>query len=152
MRRVAMVAAALAGVAVFTTGAFSEEDPIKARKALMKDIVGPSAKLGGQMIKGDVPFDAAKASEAMTAIQGVPDKYVLLFPEGTGMEADPETEASPRIWEDFDGFTTLAMKLKDEAGKAVAAAQQGEGAFRAAFTDLTKNCKNCHESFRVKRE
>jgi cytochrome c556 len=44
--------------------------------------VAPAAKLGGQMIKGVVPFDGAKAAKAMNDISGVPDKYVTLFPEG----------------------------------------------------------------------
>ena len=50
----------------------------------MKKTVAPAAKLGGQMIKGVKPFDAAEAAKAMNEISGVPDKYVTLFPEGDG--------------------------------------------------------------------
>ena len=56
---------------------------VKERRDLMKKTVAPAAKLGGQMVKGVKPFDAAKAAKAMNDISGVPDKYVTLFPKGT---------------------------------------------------------------------
>ncbi len=55
---------------------------MKERRHLMKEVVAPAAKLGGQMVKGVEPFDADKAAKAMNDINGVPDKYVTLFPEG----------------------------------------------------------------------
>ena len=61
----------------------------------MKDIVAPAAKLGGQMVKGTVPFDADKAAKAMTDISGVPDKYVTLFPKGTAHGEIADSEAKP---------------------------------------------------------
>ncbi|MGB3021012.1 MAG: cytochrome c [Methyloceanibacter sp.] len=74
----------------------------------MKKVVAPSAKLGGQMVKGVEPFDAAKAAKAMTDISEVPDKYVTLFPKGTEQGAVADSEALPKIWEDFDDFNKRA--------------------------------------------
>ena len=37
------------------------------------------------------------------------------------------------------------MKLKDASAKAAGAAEQGKGTFTAAFNDMTKVCKQCHE-------
>jgi cytochrome c556 len=155
MQKVMLVALAFAGVAAYTTLAISAEDlaaAVKERRHLMKDIVRPAAKLGGDMVKGTVPFDAAKAGKAMTDISGVPDEYVKLFPKGTEHGAIADSEASPKVWEDFDGFKATAQKLKDASTKAAAAAAQGEGAFTAAFNDMTKVCKDCHQSYRVKKE
>jgi cytochrome c556 len=155
MRKLIVVACAVAGLAVCATVAVSAEDlegAVKERRALMKDTVAPNAKLGGQMVKGVVPFDAAKASKAMHDISGVPDKYVTLFPKGTEVGAVADSEALPAIWEDFDGFKALATKLKDASAKAAGAAEQDKEAFAAAFGDMTKVCKECHESFREKTE
>ena len=155
MRRVTMVVGALAGIAAFAGIASSADElagAVKERRLLMKETVRPSAKLGGDMVKGTVPFDAAKAAKAMTDISGVPDKYVTLFPKATEYGAIADSEASPKIWEDFDGFKAVAQRLKDASAKAAAAAAAGEAAFAASFNDMTKVCKDCHQTYRVKKE
>ena len=79
MKKLTMVIIMLGGVAAFATIASSAEDlagAVKERRHLMKEVVAPAAKLGGQMVKGAVPFDADKAAVAMNDINGVPDKYV----------------------------------------------------------------------------
>jgi cytochrome c556 len=153
MQKVMLVICALAGVAAFATMASSADDlaaAVKERRHLMKDVVAPAAKLAGQMVKGVKPFDAEAAAKAMTEINGVPDKYVKLFPEGTAHGQIADSEAKAKIWEDFAEFEATAMKLKDASAKAAAAAAQGEGSFTAAFNDMTKVCKDCHQTFREK--
>jgi cytochrome c556 len=162
MKKLTMVIITLGSVAAFATIASSAEDlaaAVKERRHLMKEVVAPAAKLGGQMVKGAVPFDADKAAAAMTDISNVPDKYVTLFPKGTehGGAADSQipkaedrSEAKPEIWDDFDKFKATAQKLKDASTKAAGAAKQGQGNFTAAFNDMTKVCKECHETFREK--
>ena len=83
MQNFVVVLCALLVVAIGATAAVSAEDlaaAVKERRDFMKKTVAPAAKLGGQMIKGVVPFDGAKAAKAMNDISGVPDKYVTLFP------------------------------------------------------------------------
>lgn len=155
MNKLTIIVGALAGYVALVTVQSYAQDPAEAveeRRHMMKEIVRPNAKLGGDMVKGKVPFDAAKAAEAMTEISEVPDKYVTLFPEGTEHGAVEDSEASPKIWEDFDGFEAVAQKLKDSSAKAAAAAEQGRGTFTAAFKDLTKVCKECHKTYRVKKD
>ncbi|MGB2930879.1 MAG: hypothetical protein WBB88_00735, partial [Methyloceanibacter sp.] len=79
MQKLMMVCCAFVGLGVYATIATSAEDlagAVEERRHLMKKVVAPSAKLGGQMVKGVEPFDAAKAAKAMTDISEVPDKYV----------------------------------------------------------------------------
>jgi cytochrome c556 len=155
MRKLMMIVCAFAGLAIYATVAISAEDlaaAVKERRDLMKKTVAPSAKLGGQMVKGVEPFDADKAAKAMNDISGVPDKYVTLFPKGTEHGAIKDSEATPKVWEDFDNFKAIAMKLKDASAKAAGAAAQGKGTFTAAFNDMTKVCKECHETYREKLE
>ena len=74
-------------------------------------------------------------------------------PEGNGAWRRSRTaRRSPKIWEDFDDFKALATKLKDASAKAAGAAEQGKGTFTAAFNDMTKVCKECHETYREKLE
>jgi cytochrome c556 len=162
MRKLMMIVCTFAGLAIYATVAISAEDlaaAVKERRDLMKKTVAPAAKLGGQMVKGVEPFDAEKAAKAMNDISAVPDKYVTLFPKGTehGGVADSQipnkddrSEAKPEIWEKFDDFKAIAMKLKDASAKAAGAAAQGKGTFTAAFNDMTKVCKECHETYREK--
>jgi len=44
----------------------------------------------------------------------------------------------------------VAMKLKEASSQAASAAAQGEGSFTAAFNNMTKVCKECHQTFREK--
>lgn len=155
MRKLMLVLCAFTPLAIHAGVAAFAEDlaaAVKERRALMKKTVAPAAKLGGQMLKGVVPFDAAKASRAMSDINGVPDKYVTLFPEGTEAGAVTDSEALPAIWEEFDEFKALATKLKERSAEAASAAGQSEEAFATAFRDMTSVCKECHESFREKTD
>lgn len=155
MRKVMLIVCAGAGVVAFAGLAGAADDlaqAVKERRALMDDVVRPAAKLGGDMIKGKIPFDADKAAEAMLEISDVPETYVTLFPAGTEVHAVPDSEASPKIWEDFDGFKVLAQKLEETSTVAAAAAEQGAEPFKAAFGDMTQMCKKCHKAYRVKKE
>ncbi|MGH6824830.1 c-type cytochrome [Methyloceanibacter sp.] len=157
-----LMVCACVSVAICSAAAVSAEDEdlvaaVKERRDLMKKTVQPAATLGGDMIKGKKPYDATEAAKAMNAISGVPDKYVTLFPKGTEhggvadsqiAEEDDRSQAKPEIWEDFADFKKIAMKLKDASAKAAGAAEQGKGTFTAAFNDMTKVCKECHESYR----
>ena len=121
MQKVMLVACVFAGVAVYTTLAISAEDlaaAVKERRHLMKEVVAPSAKLGGQMVKGVKPFDAAAAAKAINEINGVPDKYVKLFPKGTAHGEIADSEAKAKIWEDFANCEATAMKLKDASAQS----------------------------------
>lgn len=125
-------------------------DPVKERQELMKSVV-KSVKIAVPMAKGEAPFDAEAAKAAMKTINEVPDKFVKLFPEGSG--DDPETEASPKIWENMSDFVKKAEALKTASAETLEAAGNGQEAFKeAVFGSLVKACKNCHDAYRIKKE
>ena len=155
MRRVMLIVCACLGAIAFVAIASAADElaqAVKERRELMDDVVRPGAKLGGDMIKGTIPFDGAKAAAAMLKISDVPETYVTLFPAGSQVDAVPDSEASPKIWEDFDGFKKLAQKLEDTSTAAAKAAEQGQVQFKTAFGDMTKVCKECHKAYRVKKD
>ena len=55
---------AVSVLALVVGAAVAQEDPIKARQELMKSN-GQQAALGAKMIKGEVPFDLAKAKASL---------------------------------------------------------------------------------------
>lgn len=141
--------AVLATIAVGATGvSVVAQDTIAQRKALMK-AVGGASKTGSQMAKGEVPFDAAKASEAMGTIATSWAAFAKLFPKGS--ETGGETTASPKIWESFKDFEDKGAKLASDATAAQKAAANGADAFKTAFGDVTKNCGGCHKPYRIQK-
>lgn len=144
--RVLVGLSVLAGVAVVASGVAVAQDAIAKRKEMMKAI-GGATKQSVQMIKGEIPFDAAVAKANMDKIVAWKDTATL-FPKGT---ETGDTTAAPKIWESFDDFKAKGQKMSADAEKAAAAAGQGLEAFKTAFGEVPKNCKGCHQEYRVKK-
>ena len=114
----------LAGALVLVgSAAVSQDDPIAARKALMK-ANNAAAKTAFGMASGRAPFDAGEAKKAMEAIASDMETFVTLFPEGSD---SGDTSASPAIWSNMDDFKALAAELGTNATAAAAAADNGPG-------------------------
>lgn len=136
----------LAGVAVIASGVAVAQDAIAKRKEVMK-AVGGATKQSVQMVKGEIPFDAAKTKANMDVIADW-GSFSPLFPQGT---ENGDTTAAPKIWQTFDDFDAKGKKMAADAAKAGAAAGEGLEAFKAAFGEVAKNCKGCHQDYRVKK-
>lgn len=139
----------VAGLAVMASGLALAQDPIAKRKAAMK-AVGAATKESGQMAKGELAFDAAKAKAHMDTIAGTWAEFAKQFPKGT--DAGGETTVAPKVWQSFEDFDTKGKKLATDAAKASTVAAQGLEPFKAAFGEVTKNCKGCHDDYRVKKQ
>ena len=112
--------------------------------------VGGSSKTGADMVKGTVPYDAQKAGDAMGTIATGWATFAKLFPKGS--ETGGETTASPKVWESFADFDAKGKKFASDAAAAQKAAANGADAFKAAFGEVTKNCKGCHDAYRVPKK
>jgi cytochrome c556 len=144
MKRLALVATVLALGGSF---AFAQQDPIAARRALMKKN-GDEAKIGTQFMKGEAPFDLAKAKAIFAAYQDAASKAPNLFPDNS--KTGGETAALPAIWEKKDDFVAKLKKLGDDAKEAEAKITD-EASFKAVFPNVQKNCGGCHETYRLKK-
>jgi cytochrome c556 len=138
---------AVAAIAIGVTAVAAQSDPIAARKALMKN-VGAQTKTGGQMAKGEAPYDQAKANEILSTYIDAASKMPALFPDNS--KTGGETTAAAKIWEDKKGFEAGFTKLSAEA-KAAQSSVKDLDSFKASFGGLTKNCGGCHETYRVKK-
>jgi len=138
---------AVAAITIGVTAVVAQSDPIATRKGLMKNM-GAVTKTGGQMVKGEAPYDQAKAQEIFTTYIDVASKMPNLFPENS--KTGGETTAAPKIWQDMNGFKAGFTKLSNEA-KAAQSSVKDADSFKASFGGLTKNCGACHETYRVKK-
>jgi cytochrome c556 len=137
----------VAAVALGATVVVAQQDPIAARKALMKSN-GEQARIGTQMAKGEAPFDLAKAKAIFTTYQDAAAKMPNLFPDNS--KTGGETAASPKIWENKADVTARFAKFGQEA-KAAEAATRDLDTFKAQFQEVQKNCGGCHEQYRIRR-
>jgi cytochrome c556 len=144
MKRLALVATMLA---LGGSLALAQQDPIAARKALMKKN-GDEAKIGTQFMKGEAAFDLAKAKAIFAQYQEAAGKMPSLFPDSS--KTGGETAALPAVWEkkaDFDAkFVKFGADAKDAAAKV-----KDEASFKEAFPAVQKNCGGCHETYRMKK-
>ena len=137
----------VAGCALCATAVLAQQDPIAARKALMK-ANGDQAKIGSAMAKGEAPFDLAKAQVVFATFADSAGKVGQLFPENSKTGGD--TAALPKIWETPDDFKAKLAKFGTDA-KAAQASVKDLDSFKAAFGTVGKDCGGCHESYRVKK-
>lgn len=134
--------------AVFgATAVVAQSDPIAARKAMMKGN-GAQARIGAAMVKGEAPFDLAKAKKVFATYQEAAEKMPALFPANS--KTGGETTAAPKIWEDAAGFKAAFAKFGADA-KAAEASVKDLDSFKAAFGTVAKNCGGCHETYRIKK-
>ena len=69
------------------------------------------------------------------------------FPVGTDIKP---SEASPKIWSDFKGFTAAAqLNWKATISLAEAAKIGDRSSVIIAFRETAKSCKSCHETYRL---
>ena len=140
-------AAAIAVVAVSATAVFAQQDPIAARKAMMK-ANGQNAGAVAKMIKGEEPFDLAKVKAALAVFQDTAAKAPALFPANS--MSGGETAALPKIWEDMADFKAKFAKFGEDA-KAAETSIKDLDSLKAGFPAVTKNCGGCHELYRMKK-
>jgi len=139
---------AIAAIALVAGIAVAEQDPIAARRALMK-ANGDEAKIGVAMVKGEAPFDLAKAHKIFDTFEDAAQKMPALFPDTSKTGGD--TAARLEIWQDMDDFKARFGKFAADAKAAKADVKDLES-FKAAFGAIGKNdCGGCHEKYRVKK-
>lgn len=138
--------ALLTGVVVAHGGATGV---VKERMEMMKD-VGDNMKQVGAMIKGQAAFDSMVIAKHAQVISDAAPQIPELFPSDS---LHKPTEALPAIWEEWDQFSTLSVKLGDEAKKLQETAQgRDKRAISRQFAKLGKVCSSCHTDYRKKEE
>ena len=138
----------MAAVVVGATMAYAQLSggaAIKEREAVMK-AMGKASKSNAQMLKGEIPFDAATAKTNFETIAADAIKSKALFPDDS---KTGETKAKAEVWAKKDDFLAKFDKLAADA-KAAAAAVSDKGSLMAQVKAVGSNCGGCHKVYREK--
>lgn len=133
-------------VAVMTVGAFAQASVIKQRKEKMSAIGSAQFRVLGGMVKGEVPYDSAKAQEAIKTMKTSMVGFADLFPVGS--ETGEKTEAALKIWQDKAGFVAASAKFEETLAAQAANAGKDLAGLRAAFGAINGSCRSCHENYK----
>ncbi len=136
---------AVAAVALGVTTVTAQQDPIAARKAIMK-ANGEQAGIGAKMNRGEEPFDLAKAKKIFVTYQEVAKTHAL-WPDSS---KTGDTAALPAVWENKADFEAKLTKLVNDA-KAAESAVKDVDTLQAQFTEVQKNCGGCHQTYRKRQ-
>jgi cytochrome c556 len=146
-----MIRSVLAGaalMAVLSAGlgasAVAQEDVITMRKNSMKG-VGAATGQGTKFVKGEEPFDLAKALAILDAYAGAAAKMPGYYPETA--KTGGQTSASPKIWETKADFDARFAAWGRDIEKAKTQVKDLDS-FKAEFSTLTRACGSCHQTYR----
>ena len=122
-------------------------DPNAIARAELMDLIGKNTGVLGDMAGGKAAYDAAGAEAAKAAIVEAFGKAEATFKDQGG--ADPADLAKPEIWANWDDFLKKAKAASDAAGALDVASAESIGAGMGA---LGGACKDCHSTYRIKKE
>ncbi len=133
----ALSAALIGGLA---STAFAADPSVEARQALMKSLGAAAKTLGG--MAGGGAYDAAAAEAAKAALVDGAAQIAAKYEVNV---EDPDSEAKPEVWTNWDDFLAKAKALGDAAAAMDVASVEGIGAGMGAVGGA---CKACHTSYR----
>lgn len=128
---------------------FAQEDVTRKRKAFMKESYDALKAIKRGVAQKDYATVELKAKDIM----GHMDQLLDYFPKGSISE---KSKAKPEIWDKWDEFSKLPVKVKDVANTlARAAARADEAGVQEQFQALGTEgspyrpgaCYDCHKSF-----
>jgi cytochrome c556 len=110
---------------------------------------GDEAKIATAMVKGEAPFDAAKAQTVFATFADSAAKAPALFPDNS--KTGGETAALPTIWENKADFDARLAKFGSAAKEAEGKVKDLDS-LKATWGAFAKdNCGGCHEKYRAKK-
>lgn len=156
LKSLVYVAAGFALIAT-TQVEIANADPIKTRRAVMKELSGHSKAIKKYLKGHKNPKKEARLGTAgdmefrALAMAGLAKRLVSMFPKGTGLKDNPgKTRAKPVIWAKPGKFRKAANNLASWSKDLEGAAATGDKAkIAAAMKGFGKStCGVCHKTFR----
>lgn len=124
--RALVIAAVLLPVPITTLLAHGGATGIVKERMMMMKEMGESVKALAAMMRGETAYDASKVKALASDIAAQSGAHMTeKFPEGS---IEGPSEATPRIWQDWQTFDALAQQLEAYAGALQQAADNPRGA------------------------
>lgn len=147
MTRHFLLVLAITACGVTVAAAQGCQDVINTRQALMKKSAA-AGKVASSMIRGETPFDLAKAKQIFAAFDNDASQLPVLFPECS--KTGDHTTAAPSIWQQPAQFKARIDKYTADV-KAAEANTKDLATFKASMQAIGKDCGGCHQVFRTKQ-
>lgn len=144
MKKIVTVLAVAAAVALGATAVVAQQNPLEARKALMK-ANGQHAGVATRMVRGTDPYDAAKVTAAFDQWADTAKKLGGLFPDNS---KEGETRALPAVWTERAKFNAEVAKFAKDVDAGRAKATANLDGLKEAMGPIGRDCGSCHEAFR----
>lgn len=142
MRTLATTLSAALMLGTFALAHTNIDNPVvAARMQAMMDIAAESKTLSN-MARGRAEFDADTAAASKANLAAIAADIPNLFAENV---SHPESEASPKIWENFAGFTAQAEAFAAGVAALDVSSAESIGATMGAFGS---SCRSCHGPYR----
>ncbi len=142
------IAACSALVAATAQAQVKPEDEIRYRQSVM-NVIGRAMGPMGAMAQGKAPFNAATVQKNAALIDTMLTLPWASF--GPGNDKGAPTKADPKVWSDAAKFKQSSEATQKAVAALVAESKGGDEArFKAAFGEVGKACKACHDDFRLK--
>ena len=149
MKRLLLAVTTVAGLAASLPAAAQfqkPEDAVKYRQSAMFVMANHFGRIGA-MANGRAPYDAATAAANADVVATIAKLPFVGFVDGT--TGTQKGGANAKIWSDKAGFEAAAKKMQDETAKLAAAAKTNSlDNLKAAFGEVGKTCKGCHDEYR----
>ncbi len=153
MRRslIALTAFALATGTVALAGGHGGNPAVKARNAHMS-LYSFNLGLLGDMAKGTIDYDAAKATEAASDLAALAAfTQSSYWVEGTAQGDVDGSRAKAEIWSDAAGWAEKMELMKTGSASLAAVAGNGLEALQGGIGDAGAACGACHKAYRGPR-
>jgi cytochrome c556 len=127
------------------------KNAIETRKAAFH-LIATSFKPIGDAVQGKAEFNQADVQKRANRILMLTDFLEASFPESSNL-GEPDTKASADIWTKRAEFDKKLKDFQEHAAtlaKVAATETSATPAFKEAFGAVGKDCKGCHDSFKVK--
>lgn len=126
--------------------ALAADDPVEERHELMEEMKDAAGPIGG-MLKGEVEFDNAQVMKSLNSMWEGAAVFGNLFPEGSYVGG--EEKAKETVWTDRAGFDQQLVKFQETLNVATMANPQNLEELKTVAPAVFKNCKSCHEDYRI---
>lgn len=151
IKKITMATAGLA-IAATTVFAASHAGPfdsaIAARQSHMKLYAHNLGILGG-MAKGAIEYNADTASVAAANLASMASmSQATYWPQGSDSFDNENTDALPKIWENFPDVGAKGKALADATAAMNAVAGNGLAELQAAMGAVGGACSACHKAYR----
>ena len=112
-------------------------------------------------VNRDITFEQARAFYGrlgFTTASGFPDANTQAMARAIGVQTPTDYdgsqggEAAPAVWEDPEGFKAAIEQWQDATTAAMVADPQDLETAKPIVGAVLKNCKGCHDSYRIEDE